>query len=271
MVSRATSMMFLLPLFAFVSGVALGSSSQTTVIQERVWAFWFGHSNSVPKPMAGARKAAFEHMIKNIGVPVVLVTDDNLGTYAPPSTIHPAFQYLSGVHKSDYLVGYFMHRYGGGFHDIKRETHSFKPYFDVINQDDKIWAIGYQEVSPNDVACNPAAAQRIGIECHAVKENWRHVIGNGMAIFRPRTRLTTAWMNIVHARLTKMHDLLALHPAPFSRCCFEHESGYPLTWNELKGGTIHPLQTFFKLPGRFLQSLPYIDSTRYRSSLENSA
>lgn len=33
--------------------------------------------------------------------------------------IHPAFQYLSGIQKGDYLKAYFMNFYGGGYSDLK--------------------------------------------------------------------------------------------------------------------------------------------------------
>ena len=33
--------------------------------------------------------------------------------------VHPAFQYLSSVHKSDYLRQYIMHYYGGSYTDLK--------------------------------------------------------------------------------------------------------------------------------------------------------
>ena len=197
---------------------------------------------------------------------VVLVTDDNIGDYVPAYDLHPAFPYLSSVHKADYLEAYFMHTFGGAFHDIKRESRSFLSFFKVLENNSDAWALGYKEQQPGHIGCFSLTAQIIGIECHQVKDEWRHLIGNGMGIFRPRTPLTSAWLALVHRRLDGLLHVLKEHPSPFPRCCFNHENGYPLTWNELKGGTLHPLEAYFKHAGRLLQSLPYINLEHYRSS-----
>ena len=79
-----------------------------------IYCFWFGPE------MSDNRKKCFESIIQNSKVGVRLVTKHNLQEYnLADSPIHPAFQYLSATHKSDYLRCYFMYHYGGGYTDIK--------------------------------------------------------------------------------------------------------------------------------------------------------
>jgi len=119
-----------------------------------VWAFWFG------PPQQGARLQVFEALKSKIGVPLNLVTDENLEQYiikeAPP---HRAFKYLSPVHKSDYLFAYFSHHVGGGFHDIKAPSGSWAPYFEHLNADNASWIMGTFEGKRDFIACQePMAA-----------------------------------------------------------------------------------------------------------------
>ena len=68
-------------------------------INRQVYVFWTGNN-----PLTGKRKKCLESIKKNIGVPVTLITPDNLDEYIlSHSPIHKSYKYLSGTHKSDYL------------------------------------------------------------------------------------------------------------------------------------------------------------------------
>jgi hypothetical protein len=58
----------------------------------------------------------------------------------PEYPLHPAFKYLSYVHKSDYLRSYFMHFYGGGYADIKKysSNNNWKECFNLLNSNTDI-------------------------------------------------------------------------------------------------------------------------------------
>lgn len=230
----------------------------------RMWVFWFG------PPMVGKRKEAYQALRANAGLPVTLVTDANLAEFAPPGTLHPAFKHLSANHKSDYLWAYFMHRYGGAAHDVKYLKSSILPHFKAFD-DAGVWAVGYKESAPGHIGCALPTVRKLGIDCRRVRERWRALIGNGVFIMRANTPLTRAWLGIINDRLDDVADKLAAHPAPFARCCFHHEGGYPLTWNELCGGTLHPLEAYFHGSGRFVQSLPRIDARAYRGADEDKS
>ena len=91
--------------------------------------FWFG------PPFKGPRLEAFNSLRRSVGVPLHLVTSDNLKQYVLPGyPLHPAFKFLTPVHKSDYLFGYFSHHVGGAFHDIKQPFGNWTPYFDRMER-----------------------------------------------------------------------------------------------------------------------------------------
>jgi hypothetical protein len=164
-----------------------------------------------------------------------------------------------------------MHRYGGAFHDVKRENHNFRPYFEQLRKHPTAWVNGYSETNRGAIGCAKENARRLGVNCEWVKDKWRTVVGNGMAVFRAGTPLTKTWMELVHDRLDEVLETLRAHPAPFARCCFHNEGGYPLSWNELKGGTLHPLEAYYDLRGggRALRGLPFIDMSSYHSATED--
>ena len=96
-----------------------------------VYVCWFGgfgggdSSDSVHVPfMSPNRFAAFQSLCANIDAPVILITGRTYTHWnVPESPVHPLFDRLSGVHKSDYFRCYMLHHYGGGYHDVKhRDT-----------------------------------------------------------------------------------------------------------------------------------------------------
>ncbi|MDO4764116.1 MAG: capsular polysaccharide synthesis protein [Flavobacteriaceae bacterium] len=79
-------------------------------IKEVVYCFWTGDNEITEN-----RKRCLDEMKEKIGYPIVLITKDNLANYIlPEHPLHKAYDFLSAVHKSDYLRAYFMHHYGGG-------------------------------------------------------------------------------------------------------------------------------------------------------------
>jgi hypothetical protein len=142
-----------------------------------IFCFWFGDS------MSSNRYDCFQSLIKNSGVPILLITSDNLKYYLVPEfPIHPGFEYLSATHKSDYLRSYFMYFYGGGYSDIKRCNFDWNTYFSVLERSEKDF-IGYQETQYKDIAYRP------------VREYYSELVGNGSFIFKPNTNFAKLWMD----------------------------------------------------------------------------
>lgn len=86
-------------------------------VDRKIYSFW---TNGPASTMTPNRIAGLAAMREFIGVPVELLDHDGImSRILPGHPLHEGYQYLSCVHKSDYLRSYFMHFYGGGYGDIK--------------------------------------------------------------------------------------------------------------------------------------------------------
>jgi hypothetical protein len=259
-----------------------------------VWAFWFGRN------MSGARLNAWKSLKANIGVKVRLITERNLHYFNKPSwPMHPAISLkISKVHLGDYLRVYFMHHYGGGYHDIKphQRENSWDKAFDVL-KDPNVWLIGLQEGGPGGVACDESyviglakcdsartreekmAAMIVsptetfnannGVCCSMIRESWSKLVSNGIYIMRPRTNLTVEWLRNIEHHLTIKYPEIKKHPAPSQRCCVDPQPPYPLRWAELHGEAFHPLQ--YKYNAHIRHGLPgYHYDAPYRDPIEDT-
>lgn len=187
-----------------------------------IYCFWTG-DNDIPP----IRRYALNTMEQVTQCKVVFVTKQNLSEFIlPDHPIHEAYQYLSDVHKSDYLRTYFMHFYGGGYSDVKFHMKSWVPSFHYI-QRTNAWICGYREFSAD------------GVACEHLKPMWDQLIGNGSYICKPQTPLTTKWYSRMVALLDERLPELKAHPAKHPRDHKELVGGYPIGWNELLGKIFH--------------------------------
>ena len=108
--------------------------------------------------MTHNRTAALSQLRRdNPFLEVVLVSPDNLVEWLiPDSPIHPAYERLSLVHRSDYLRSYLMHHHGGGYADIKRDYGDLTPCFDRLENSNRQWLLGYPESAPATCLTNLA-------------------------------------------------------------------------------------------------------------------
>jgi hypothetical protein len=104
-----------------------------------IWCYWEGTE------MNKNRSQSFTYLQENIGVPVCLLTPNNLSKFILPE--HPlpiALKYASIVHRSDFIRAYLMNFYGGGWHDIKATLVSFATCWDLF-KDENVFLIGRPE------------------------------------------------------------------------------------------------------------------------------
>lgn len=204
---------------------------------KRIFCFWTGNNEITPN-----RKESLK-TIENY----TLITPQNLNNYILKSNpLHEAYQYLSETHKSDYLRTYFMHFYGGGYTDIKRQTGSWLSSFDKLLENKEMYAIGYREVNEHGIS----------IVNEAYKSHWQELIGNGCYIFRPYTDFTKKWYETMLSILDQNLDVLRNNPARHPRDCIEHFqwTSYPIRWSQILGDIFHPICYSYK--DRVLQGLP---------------
>ena len=101
-----------------------------------VYQVWTGDN-----PMSDDRRACFDSGLRNIKVPIKLITKDNLQDYVVAGhPLHPAYRYLTPTQKSDYLRNYLMHFHGGGYADIKWfvEDNNWNEAFDILDSSPEV-------------------------------------------------------------------------------------------------------------------------------------
>jgi hypothetical protein len=181
-------------------------------------AFWFGN------PMTSNRADTLRLLRERAGVPVQLITEDCL-PLVPEFPLHPAFEFLSLTHKSDYMRTYMMHVHGGAYSDVKNTEGPWSRAFEDMKKDEFVWINGYRETKPEDVAYTPAI--RV----------WQKLVGNGAYICRPRTPFTHDWFSEMNRMLDRKLGALRKHPA--KRVDRRESFPYPIEWGEVAGRNFH--------------------------------
>ncbi|WP_163130245.1 hypothetical protein [Agarivorans sp. Alg241-V36] len=202
---------------------------------------------------------------------VILVTPDNLTEFvAKKEPLHPAYEFLSETHRSDYLRCYFMHHFGGGYSDIKETPQSWSPAFNLLNSSSDLWTIGYQEPSSQHLKFPPGS----NLE-EEYRRNWRFFIGNGAFIYKAQTPITQEWYeqvnNLLDENLEALNDFPAQHPQDkwkrkssnlILRTLRLGRSRYPLRWEQLMGEIHHPLSYKYRM--HIKRTLPAPSTFNYR-------
>ena len=215
-----------------------------------LYCFWTG-DNLMKKDRLDALNS-----LKNTGLNVILITQYNLKNYLHPDfPLHPTYNYLSAVHRADYLRTYFMHIYGGAYSDIKFTT------FD--------WTLAYTNfLSSSCIACGYTEPSFQGVEGRNIFEkvklkiHYKKLIGNCAYIFKKNTDFTQEWYYQMISVLDKHEKNLYLNPANvpedhFNKLINGKRSNYPLRWTEMLGNIFHPL--CYKYRNIILHELPTPD------------
>jgi hypothetical protein len=208
--------------------------------RDTIYCFWTGST-----PMSETRKACLTNLREVSGCRVVLVTQDTMPYYIV-APLHPAYPYLSEVHKSDYLRCYFMHFHGGGYADIKLTMGSWRKAFRDMELNPSAYINGYRAGGPDNVS----AAE--------LKPEWMSLIGPCQFIVRPRTEFTHEWYRQVCIVLDGHLDELRKHPAAGPYDCAPGPSGYPIGYTDLMGIPFNRVQyvyrdrTMFTVPNHYL-------------------
>lgn len=196
-------------------------------INRVIYIFWTGNN-----PLTENRLNSIGILQQKSGVEVKLITPNNLSQYIlTHAPLHPAYEYLSLNHRSDYLRCYFMHHYGGGYSDIKACQYSWLPMFEKLEKS-QAWMIGYNEKRKMDLGARQYPNIRKEMSKYVSQ-----IIGNGAYIFRPNTPFTTEWIHELHQRLDIHHQVLVQNRGNM----WGNNEGYPLTWTQLGGDIVHPL------------------------------
>ena len=233
-------------------------------MDKRLFCFWTGDNKMTENRLRNLEK------IKNITeMEVNLITKDNLNDWII-EPLHDGYQYLSSVHKSDYLRTYFMHFYGGCYCDIKDPRQSYLKAFNELNSNENMYINGYKELTPA-YSCTPRIYYDSNIhdyenidEIIHTRPGFDALVGNGAYIVRAKTPFTTEWYNNLIYVMDKKYDRLIKNPAKTHRDTYQGWGGnlYPFRWPELLGEIFHPL--LYKYRNHVLQTLPQINCSNYR-------
>ena len=211
------------------------------IVDKNIFCFWTGGH------MSNIRSASIQQLKTVSKCNVIFLTLDKINEYIlKDHPLHPSFNYLSAVHKADYLRTYFMRFHGGGYSDVKRTTGSWIESFEKLSTSDK-WIIGYKEAGPHCIAGDAM-----------IRSKWRALIGNGCYICKPNTPFVIEWYDSMIKLLDEKYEKLKKYPASIPRDKKElyenKDECYPIGWNEMLGNLFHRIQ--YKHVDKVLNTLP---------------
>lgn len=204
------------------------------------------------------RVRSLEMMRRSLGVPVLLVNAENINDFiVEGSPLHPAFEFLSDVHKSDYIRIYLLHHYGGGWHDIKPTEISYSGAWDVF-ADPEVYFVGKPEI-------DGGAACVYDDEGSYMPHVWQGLVATNRWIGRAHTPLSRRLFDLINGVLDENYKQLSRSPA---HNAYSHKDDrrnsklirrllgrrYPLQWT-LFGDLFHPLNYEFR--HNFSRTLPF--------------
>ncbi|WP_297623880.1 hypothetical protein [Nocardioides sp.] len=213
----------------------------TSAFPRQVFALWTGSN-----PMSENRSRNLEAIKESIGLPLELVTPATLHRWLVPGhPLHPAYEQLSLIHRSDYLRGYLMHHHGGAYVDIKLPLASWEPAWRQMADDPAAWVTSYRADHADWIGKLPG---RLGRD---LLVRYRLMFGKGGFMMRSYTPITASWVEQMHRVLDSRLDALSEHPGGV----FGDAGGYPLGWTDLLGRILDPL------------TLKYADHVRFDERL----
>lgn len=223
------------------------------MVDRKIYCFWVGNNNQY---MNDNRKSGLASLFLNSKVEVVLVDNNNLHTFIlDDHPLHEGFDYLSDVHKADYLRTYFMHHYGGGYSDIKPCSWDWNPYFDQLDSDPDAFGIGAPE-DEGELSVTPKQRPWLG-------QHWHKLMTNDLYIFKPKTIFTEQWYNTLLSIMDAKLPDLKQNPAQHSREASDtFITKYPIQWGEILLEIFHPL--CYNYTDKLIKTMPYPITSNYR-------
>ncbi|RUQ21176.1 capsular biosynthesis protein [Kocuria sp. HSID16901] len=195
----------------------------------RLFLLWTGDNDLSPQRMR-AIKSLRRH---NTELDVVFITAENLNDVVVQGhPLHPAYEKLSYVHRSDYLRAYLMHHHGGVYSDIKDMREPWKPLIDRANRDHTMWACGL--IPPDSRDLSPA----FGALGSDQRTHYTRMLDQRAFGFKPGSSWTDAWLSEVERRLSYFDRLLD-EKRPQQPWGLNAE--YPIPWTALLAQVMAPL------------------------------
>ena len=192
----------------------------TEPVPRRLFVFWTGDN-----PLTPNRQRSLDAIHRvNGDLDVRLVTPATLDEFlVPGAPLHPAYDDLSLIHRSDYLRCYALHFHGGAYADLKEPLHPWSPVLDRMDACDA-WMAGYRVpvrlMTPN--MPDPRLEK-------VMKQFSEHRLGQCSYVARPNTPLTAEWWRELNRQLDLLAPALRAHPGNARG----DNAGYPLVLNRI--------------------------------------
>ena len=221
----------------------------TGPIPRCIFTFWTGDNDLTPN-----RRAALASLREfNPGIDVRLFTPRDLGDLlVAGEPLHPAYEHLSLIHRSDYLSCYALRFHGGGYADLKRAMAPWEGVFDRMDASDA-WMAGYRV---------PVRLMTPNMPDPALEKQMRRFseqrLGQTAYIARPHTPLMSEWWRWLNLHLDRRMDDLRTHPGNERG----DNPGYPLHLNEILAQIVDPLEVKYRRHLLYDQRL-FMDHTNY--------
>ena len=193
-----------------------------------IWCFWVGTN-----PLTPARRSGLESIrALNPDLRVEFINADRLPDFIlPGEPLHPAYEYLSYNHRSDYLRAYFLHHYGGGYADIKPLLGPWTPAFQRLERSTEHWVLG-PPLTSAAWAGNPGGR----LEAH-LRRYYRLIPSGTVVLAKAQSPLTAEWLREIERRLDYFHPALRESPGGM----WGQDPSYPIEWMGLQGNIFQPL------------------------------
>lgn len=194
-----------------------------------LWALWTGDNPVTPRRRESLDALAAD----NPDLEIRVVTPANIQEHVVADhPLHPAYERLSYMHRSDYLRAYLMLHHGGVYCDIKQYTRPLSVLVDQLNADPDLWACGAAERAPEHTgpAFGPLGQDQ--------RRYFRQERSQFCFAFKARTPLAVEWVAEVERRLSYFQDLLELQETsqPYGT-----NPDYPVPWSALMAFVSTPL------------------------------
>ena len=176
--------------------------------REYIFCMWPGEDKLTPD-----RATEVFSILANTQRPVIFLTPRSYKLWELPSApFHPATQYISECHMSDYLRVYLMHHFGGGYSDIKFTYKSWVDAFATLKNNSDALALGYPLTSPTEFGLSKKFDGSAELDDY--KQNYVPFgIGHVAFIFKRKTILTEDMLNMLHEFLDEKLPELKENPS----------------------------------------------------------
>lgn len=196
-------------------------------VPRKLYIFWTGENE-----MSAHRRASVDLLRReNDDVDVCLITASGVaGLQVDSRPLHPAYENLSDVHKSDYLRAYAMRFHGGAYLDVKPFHGRVSTWLDLLDAEPSLWGAGCPEFT---IQLPRGGRLEADQRLHGAR-----VISQAALACKPGTPFVVDWFDELERRLDYFSSLLERFPAvdPFGV-----EGNYPVPWFSLLSTVQGPL------------------------------